>query len=154
MLGDIGHPQLVGFSSDEVTVDQISGGLSRSDQPPATVGARKPSQSGLLHEHGDGVVPDGDPVTHGELGVDPVRSVSASGGGMDLADDVGQPDVADRPSGRRPFPPLVEPRLRNRQHPAGCLCGHSFGCDHRDRLEPSFGDTTCAFNSSFARRVT
>jgi hypothetical protein len=57
--------------------------------------AGKTLQASPLHEHGHRIVTHRDPVAHCELCVDPWRSIGASRGGVDLADHVAQPDVAD-----------------------------------------------------------
>jgi hypothetical protein len=40
------------------------------------------------------VVADADAAAQGELGMDPAAAVGLAGGGMDLADGVGEPGVA------------------------------------------------------------
>jgi hypothetical protein len=50
--------------------------------------------TGSAHQHFDRVVPDDDAVAEPELGVDPRRAVGATRSGVDCADSVGEPGVA------------------------------------------------------------
>ena len=57
-------------------------------------------------------------------------------------------------SRRWPVPPRVVPGFGHPEYPTRRLGRQSLGGDHRDRFEPSFGDTTRSFNRSLARRAT
>ena len=154
VLGDIGDPQLVRFFAGKVTVDEIRRGRCPDDARFAAPVTGKACQAGPSHQHRHRVVPHGDAVAHGEFGMDPRCPVGVPRCLVDLVDQVGQPRVSDRPSRRWAAPPGVVPGFGHPHHPARPLGRQSFRDDHPHRLEPSFGDITCAFNSSLARRVT
>jgi hypothetical protein len=85
VLGDIGHPQLVGPLADEYAVDEVisRGGPRRAPPFPGSAAA---GYAGALHQHRDRVVADPDPAAKHELRVHPLGAVVAVGGGVDLAD--------------------------------------------------------------------
>jgi hypothetical protein len=58
-------------------------------------------QPGARHEQLHGSVPDLQPSPQRQLGVHPSGAISAAGGGVDLADDVGEDRVPNRSGGGR-----------------------------------------------------
>jgi hypothetical protein len=54
-------------------------------------------QAGAAHQQLHGVIANADAAAQGELGVDPAAAIGLPGGGVDLADRIGEPGVADRP---------------------------------------------------------
>ena len=72
---------------------------------------------------------------------------------MDLADEIGQPRVANRSFRRWPRSPRVEPGLRDVEDSARELRGETLGDHHVDGREPPFGPTS-SLSSSVARRCT
>ena len=93
----VSHPQPVRCRGGEGPRDLVAGGRRRT-QPAAELGAAGNAlQAGAAHQQLHGVVADVDPAAQGELGMDPPAAIGLAGVGVDLADGVGQPGVADRP---------------------------------------------------------
>lgn len=95
VLGDVGQPELVWPLAPKDAVDEVLGGRTGHAPPFArTVAA---GDSGALHQHRNRVVADPDPAPEHELGMDTIGAVAAVRGGVDLADQIGQPRVPNRP---------------------------------------------------------
>ncbi|MEX2422241.1 MAG: hypothetical protein WD670_10545 [Actinomycetota bacterium] len=75
MLGDVGHPELVGFRPGEGASDEVAGRRYLVSGPAAAVAGKafEPSSS---HQHRNRVMPDGDATAHRELGVHPGRTLT------------------------------------------------------------------------------
>jgi hypothetical protein len=94
VLGDVGHPQAIGFVAVELAVDVIAGGHDPGNFPVAGPPAQA-LEPGPAHQHLHGLMPDGDPVSEGQLGVHASGPVDASGIKVDPLDDLGHERVAD-----------------------------------------------------------
>ena len=136
----------------EVAVDQIGDAGRVRPGLPAPAGGQS-AQTRASHQHRHGVVADGDAPTDPQLGVDTRRPVGAPRGRMDLADQIGQPGVADRPCRGRSARSGVVAGARHLEDTAGELDRQALLGDHRDRLKAPFGGTASR-RSSAARRAT
>ncbi len=94
---------------------------------------------------------DREPVGEGQLGMDAAIAVDAAGVGMDLADELCEPGVADHPYRRRSGPPGVVAGLPDAEHSTGHLHGPSLCGHHLGGREPPFGSAR-SLRSSVARR--
>jgi hypothetical protein len=125
VLGDIGGPQLIRRAAGELAVHQVGGGWGLVHGPFAFV-AGQALDAGAAHQQLHRAVPDHHAAAQGEFGVDSPAAVDTVGGGVDLADHVGQPGVADRPRRRCSSTPGVEPGLGDTDDSAGELEGQAF----------------------------
>src|SRR5918994_4222211 len=96
VLGDVGDPEPVWVVASEVPVDEVAGGGLVGDAPVLRA-TRQALQAGLAHQQPHGFLADGEAVAEGELGVHAPVAVHAAEIDVDLADQVGEPGVADRP---------------------------------------------------------
>jgi hypothetical protein len=95
VLGDVGHPQLVGLGSAEPALDQVAGTGEVRDLAATVPVAGKALDAGTLHQQLDGAVADLYPAREGEFGVNPSGAVSPSRHRVYLDDLVGEPSMAD-----------------------------------------------------------
>jgi hypothetical protein len=65
VLGDVGHPQLIGRRAGELAVHQVIGRRCLMFRPRPTA-ARQAFDLGAAHQQIDGAVPDGDAQAQGE----------------------------------------------------------------------------------------
>jgi hypothetical protein len=96
VLGDVGNPEPVWVPAREVPVDEVAGGGLVGDAPVPR-SARQALQTRLAHQQPHGFGAHGEAVAEGELGVHASVAVHAPEVDVDLADQVGEPGVADRP---------------------------------------------------------
>jgi hypothetical protein len=90
VLGDVGHPQLVGCVATELAPNEVRA------TDPAEAGAawhpppRQTLDSELVHDRGDRVVADNDLASKAKLGGDTKRAVDAGRGAMNIDDLAGE----------------------------------------------------------------
>jgi hypothetical protein len=106
VLGDVGHPQLIWAGAGELTLNQIAGGGLGSQATPELGAARHALEAGAAQP----AAPSAWSPT--VMPWPKVRSawirrlpLGLAGGGIHLADHVGEPGVADGPRRRRPAAP-------------------------------------------------
>jgi len=154
VLGDVGHPELVGPVAIEPAPDEVEGGDSANPCALGHLSRRQALDSELGHDRGDRVVADRDLAAVEELGGDPHRAVGAARGLVDAGDLAGEPDS---PQGSRwvgPIPPCVVAGLGDAEDPAGVADVGSLpgqGIDHR--VEP-FGGRSPSRKTSLTLRET
>lgn len=112
MLGDVGDPQDVGLDDGELTIDQVGHARSVGSGTPAPLGGQSPEPR-TLHQHRHSVVADRDDPTNPELGMNTRCPIRAARGGVDLADPIGEPGMADRASRGRAATRRVVARPRD-----------------------------------------
>ena len=111
MLGQVGHPEPVGFRGRKVPLDAVRKERATRIPPrhspvsPA-VDAHEPSGS---HEPGHPLPAAAQTVAEGHLGMDPWRSVGFPAGLVDLADAQRQLRIALGVRRGGPAPPRVKP---------------------------------------------
>ena len=96
MLGDIGDPQLVGRVPGELPVDQVSGGRGLWSRP-SSLAAGQALETSATHQQLHRPMTDADAMAHGQFGMHPPGTVDPTGGDVDLADQITEPDMPDRP---------------------------------------------------------
>ena len=152
VLGDVGDPQLIGLVTGELAVHQVTGGRTVGDLAIAGP-ARQAGQAVAAHHQLNGAARHDDAPSVRQLGVDASGAVGATGGVMDLADDLQQHPMAHRPRRRRAPPPGVVARHRDAQDPAANLHRVAVSYDGGGDFESPFG-SVWALSNSFARFVT
>ena len=141
VLGDVGAPQQVRSSGGElplhqVLVDRLSRTVSTS-----LVSVGNASAPGDPQQPRDPLAAHPHPEPEPELGVHPRRPVGAAGVTVDVHDRVGQIGVLKVPPRRCPVPPLIEPRPRDLEDPAGHRDVEPVAGKLLDQPEPYFGST-------------
>ena len=94
---------------------------------------------------------DRDALAEDELRVNATDTVGAARGGVDLANDVGQPGMTESPRGRSPRAPSVMAGFGDAQNATGEVRRQTLLDDHLDGREPTFGQVF-PFSSSAALR--
>lgn len=92
-----------------MAVDEIGRGDDAAASPEPFSG-RQADQASVAHQYPDLVVADNHAANEAEFGMHARRPIGATRRGVDLGDQVGEPDIADRSRRKRTISPRVETR--------------------------------------------
>jgi hypothetical protein len=94
VLGDVGHPQLVGRRPVELALDQVSGGRDVGLATEALARSWQPTQPVQAHDLADRLAVNDHALAIDQFGVDPPPAVGAPGSSVDGPHQLGQPGEA------------------------------------------------------------
>jgi hypothetical protein len=154
VLGDVGHPQLVGPVAAKDAADEVQVGDLGDLRPLREPARRQTLDPQLAHDRPDRVVADDDVSPVAQLRGDAHLAAGAARGLVDVGDLASQPDPAQGARRVGAVPPGVIAGLRDVEHAAGVahvdpLPGQ--GLDHRE--EP-FGGRSPSRKTSLTLRET
>jgi hypothetical protein len=95
MLGDVGQPQLVRTSGDELALDQVLAGWCILEVRVALLRPRQARKAQFTHEPLHQLVVHDEPLFDLQGSFDPPDAIGASRAGMDLRDGVGQQEATN-----------------------------------------------------------
>ena len=150
VLGDVREPELVESAAGELALGEVFARGNALDALDLRR-ARKPGDSGIVHEDPDQVDADLDAACLGQLGVHTPRSVGAARGDVDLSNESRQPLAAHHGRRHRSATVVVVALGGDAEDSTALLDGEpgvDEGVDHR--VDP-FGRLRSDPRSSFAR---
>jgi hypothetical protein len=153
MLSDVSEPQLVGACRREFTLDQVLTRRGVLEVLGPLLWSRKALNAQLLHDFGDLLLVDDEPVFELKGGPNTQPPIGSTGPLVDLGDDVGKQKVPDIAISR--FVELV--LVIGRPIEADDLASEAFGVaqvvQSSDNLELPFGSAPPSSKSALAALV-